>query len=111
MQRCWFANDECRPTFAILKEKMSDLLALESDSLYIRNVTQELPTSYYLHDSHTQHYKQYVGENTYITINGDTNSPPGSHSLPGSEDEKIQTRKNEDERENVPEKRMSSTAF
>lgn len=139
MQRCWFANDECRPSFADVKDKMTDLLALESDSLYMRNVTQELSTNYYLNDSHTQHCRQYVSRNTYVTLegphlseesklNGSTDNkqysvdvdtkgytadtkPNAADTKPDAADTKPDAEDTKPDAEDISDKRISSTAF
>jgi len=71
MQRCWFANTDYRPTFTELKNELSELLSVASDNLYIRNVTQELPYTYYLNEEYLLLPKQFVCENAYVKLMSD----------------------------------------
>ena len=71
MQRCWFANTDYRPTFSELKNELSELLSVASDNLYIRNVTQELPYTYYLNEEYLLLPKQFVCENAYVKLMSD----------------------------------------
>jgi len=74
MQRCWFSNADFRPTFHQLKQELSDLLAIatnESDNIYVRNVTQELPYTYYLNEEFMQTSKQYISRNAYVQLMAD----------------------------------------